>query len=54
MIHARSRAEALDRLQSVSALPELADAPHLALFSSQCFKQTGAMVAASGGKRERA
>lgn len=54
MIHARSRAEALDRLQSVAALPELADAPHLALFSSRCFKQTGAMVAAPGGERERA
>jgi len=45
MIHARSRAEALARLDAAAALPELAGVPHLALFSSRCFKQTGAMVA---------
>ena len=45
MIHARSRAEALSRLEAAVALPELRDVPHLALFSSRCFKQTGALVA---------
>lgn len=53
MIHARSRAEALERLQAASELPELAGVRHLALFSSRCFKQTGALVAADGGERER-
>ena len=46
MIHARSRAGALARLDAAAALPPLRDVPHLALFSSRCFKQTGAMVAA--------
>ena len=46
MIHARSRAEALARLEAATrACPGLADVPHLALFSSHCFKQTGALVA---------
>ncbi|MDZ7711351.1 MAG: AsnC family transcriptional regulator [Roseovarius sp.] len=45
MIHARSRAEALARLETAAALPELREVPHLALFSTRCFKQTGAMVA---------
>jgi DNA-binding Lrp family transcriptional regulator len=45
MIHARSRAEALAHLEAAAAHPELRGAPHLALFSSHCFKQTGAMVA---------
>ncbi|MFB9151226.1 siroheme decarboxylase subunit beta [Roseovarius ramblicola] len=45
MIHARSRAEALARLGAAADRPELRGAPHLALFSSHCFKQTGAMVA---------
>jgi len=44
MIHAKSRAEAMDRLSAAAALPDLRGAPHLALFSSRCFKQTGAMV----------
>lgn len=44
MIHACSRAEALDRLDRAARLPELAAAPRLALFSSRCFKQTGALV----------
>lgn len=44
MIHARSRAEAIDRLSAAAALPCLRDVPHLPLFSSHCFKQTGAMV----------
>lgn len=46
MIHARSRAEALAHLEAAAALPELAGVDHLALFSSRCFKQTGAMIAA--------
>lgn len=46
MIHARSRADALDVLTRVCALPEMADAPHLPLFSLHCYKQTGALVAA--------
>lgn len=54
MIHARSRAEALERLETVSALPELAGVPHLALFSSRCFKQTGALVAHPGEERKTA
>jgi len=44
MIHARSRAEALAWLEQAAALPELRGVPHLALFSTRCFKQTGAMV----------
>lgn len=45
MIHARSRADALARLEVAAELPELRDVPHLALFSTRCFKQTGALVA---------
>jgi len=44
MIHARSRAEALTWLEQAAALPELRGVPHLALFSTRCFKQTGAMI----------
>jgi DNA-binding Lrp family transcriptional regulator len=44
MIHARSRAEALDILGSAAALPELAGANHRTMFSTRCFKQTGALV----------
>lgn len=44
MIHARTRAEALDRLSAAAALPKFRDVPHRALFSSRCFKQTGAMI----------
>ncbi len=44
MIHARSRAEALAVLAGAAALPELAGAEHRALFSSRCFKQTGALL----------
>lgn len=46
MIHARSRADALDVLTRICALPGLENVPHLPLFSLHCFKQTGAMVAA--------
>ncbi|MET4101588.1 DNA-binding Lrp family transcriptional regulator [Roseovarius sp. MBR-78] len=45
MIHARSRAEALGWLHQAASLPELRGVPHLALFSTRCFKQTGAMIA---------
>lgn len=45
MVHARSRAEALARLDAAADLPELRGVPHLALFSTHCFKQTGALVA---------
>ncbi|WP_306116770.1 MULTISPECIES: Lrp/AsnC family transcriptional regulator [unclassified Roseovarius] len=46
MIHARSRAEALDVLDRVCALPEFRNTPHKPLFSIRCFKQMGALVAA--------
>jgi DNA-binding Lrp family transcriptional regulator len=45
MIHSQSRAQALAHLEIAADLPVLRDVPHLALFSSRCFKQTGAMVA---------
>lgn len=44
MIHARTRAQALAVLAGAGALPELAGVPHQALFSTRCFKQTGALV----------
>jgi DNA-binding Lrp family transcriptional regulator len=44
MIHARSRAEALEVLTAAKALPELAGIDHSVLFSTRCFKQTGARV----------
>jgi DNA-binding Lrp family transcriptional regulator len=46
MIHARSRTEALSILAEAAALPELAGATHRALFSTRCFKQTGALLKA--------
>ncbi len=49
MIHARSRAEAYKTLEAARALPELADATHRVLFSTHCFKQTGAMIATKPG-----
>lgn len=51
MIHARSRDEALSHLSSAEELPELAGVPHKVLFSTRCFKQTGALIAR---KSERA
>lgn len=45
MIHARSRLEALKHLANAASLPELKGVPHKALFSTRCFKQTGAMIA---------
>ena len=49
MIHARSRPEALDVLSAAAALPELTGVPHRALFSLQCFKQTGALISLEKG-----
>lgn len=46
MIHARSRLEALKHLANAASLPELRSAAHKALFSTRCFKQTGAMISA--------
>ena len=46
MIHARSRLEALKHLANAASLPELRGVPHKALFSTRCFKQTGAMIIA--------
>ncbi|WP_170341764.1 siroheme decarboxylase subunit beta [Ruegeria arenilitoris] len=44
MIHARSRSEARGILAGAAALPELAGAAHKVLFSTRCFKQTGALI----------
>ena len=44
MIHARSRPEAIDVLGSAAVLPELSRASHRVLFSTRCFKQTGALI----------
>ncbi len=44
MIHARSRAEALAVLEQAKALPELAGATPQVLFSTRCFKQSGALL----------
>ena len=54
MIHARSRPEALATLARAAALPELAGVPHKPLFSTRCFKQTGARIAADAAKPEKA
>lgn len=44
MIHARSRSEARNVLAGAAALPELFGAQHKVLFSTRCFKQTGALI----------
>lgn len=44
MIHARSRDEAGDILQTARALPELVGVEHKVLFSTRCFKQQGAQI----------
>jgi DNA-binding Lrp family transcriptional regulator len=46
MIHARSRSEALAILAEAAALPELEGTTHRVLFSTRCFKQTGALLKA--------
>lgn len=48
MIHARSRDEALAVLAGLGALPDFAAVPHRVLFSTRCFKQTGALLHRSG------
>ncbi|WP_298964787.1 Lrp/AsnC family transcriptional regulator [uncultured Roseibium sp.] len=48
MIHAQSRPRALDTLTEASNLPELQGVKFKTLFSSRCFKQTGAMIARTG------
>lgn len=44
MIHARSRNEAQTVLDRAREIPDLADVPHKVLFSTRCFKQTGALI----------
>jgi DNA-binding Lrp family transcriptional regulator len=44
MIHARSRAQAQEVLDAARALPALAGADHRVLFSTRCFKQSGARL----------
>lgn len=44
MIHARSRPEARAVLTKATQLAELRDAEHKVLFSTRCFKQTGALI----------
>jgi DNA-binding Lrp family transcriptional regulator len=44
MIHARSRPEALAVLATARALPALAGIDHRILFSTRCFKQSGARL----------
>ncbi|MCA0872479.1 AsnC family transcriptional regulator [Seohaeicola saemankumensis] len=50
MIHARSRTEAMDVLDRARALPELQGVDHEVLFSTRCFKQTGALISLKAGK----
>lgn len=45
MVHGRSRPEALQVIDTARGLPELAGAGSKVLFSTRCFKQTGALVA---------
>lgn len=44
MIHGQTRNQALAVLKDAAALPELAGAKHRVLFSTRCFKQTGARL----------
>jgi len=46
MIHAKSRDEALAVLDQAANLPSLKGVAHKPLFSTRCFRQTGAMIAA--------
>lgn len=48
MIHGRSRQDAMDVLARARRLPEVAGAAHEVLFSSRCFKQTGALISRRG------
>lgn len=49
MIHARSRAEALDVLSLARVRAGLAGYDYSVLFSTRCFKQTGALIDTKGG-----
>ena len=49
MIHARSHREAHDVLDAAQALPSLGDVAHKVLFSTRCFKQTGALISLKQG-----
>lgn len=51
MIHAKSREDAMEVLERATKLPGLKGVPHKPLFSTRCFRQTGAMIA---DRRERA
>ncbi len=44
MIHAKTRPEALEVLETATTMPELSGAGRQVLFSVRCFKQTGAMI----------
>lgn len=44
MVHARTRDEALAVLDTLRALPPFSGVPHRVLFSTRCFKQTGALL----------
>ena len=44
MIHARSRSEAMEVLARAEMIPELKGARNKVLFSTRCFKQTGALI----------
>lgn len=44
MIHARTRMQALEVLATARALPELRGVDHRVLFSTRCFKQSGARL----------
>lgn len=48
MIHARNRQTALETLHKASGLPELDGVQREVLFSSRCFKQTGALISSRG------
>lgn len=44
MVHARSRDEALAVVQGLQTIPEFIGIAHRVLFSTRCFKQTGALL----------
>jgi DNA-binding Lrp family transcriptional regulator len=44
MVHARARDEALAVLEMLKVLPPFSGVPHRVLFSTRCFKQTGALL----------
>lgn len=50
MVHARSRSAAEEVISAARALPELEGLRSKVLFSTRCFKQTGALIARTDGK----